>query len=70
MFDYLWGEIAIIVFGMWMALFFLAVGALIGYERADYKHRKDILRRLDSNCPYILDGDGVWSDDRGKGVER
>ena len=69
MFDYLWGEIAIIVFGMWIALLLVGIGALIGYERADYRHRKNILHGSDISLPDIHNGNRAGSDDRGEGVE-
>ena len=35
MFDYLWGEIAIIVLGLWMGLIFVLIGVIIERVRHD-----------------------------------
>lgn len=70
MFDYLWGEIAIIVFGMWIALLFVAIGMVIEHERMDSRRRKDILRGLDNSRPFIPGGDGIPGSDRGVSKER
>ena len=70
MFDYLWGEIAIIFIGMWICVLFFGVGVMVGdirhFERS--RKRDSVLDVCPDNSPH-MDSSPVGDNNR-EGIRR